>query len=243
VKSRLDDLLVERGFAATRKEALAVLLSGVVLVNGQKQDKGGDEVDADCEIRLTGLPGKYVSRGGLKLEGALNSLGLNLSGYVCLDLGASTGGFTDCMLQAGASRVYAFDVGKGQLDWRLRQDSRVVVRDRFNVRNLTPAAVGEAVDLIAGDLSFISVRQILPALRAFAGSRILLLIKPQFEAEREEVEKGGLITDVEKRRDILERVRQFSVAEGFSILGEVPSPILGRKGNQEIFLHLEYAEI
>jgi 23S rRNA (cytidine1920-2'-O)/16S rRNA (cytidine1409-2'-O)-methyltransferase len=243
VKRRLDDLLVERGFAQTRKEAVAILLSGVVLVDDQKQEKGGTEVESDAEIRLTSCPAKFVSRGGLKLEGALNALGLDLSGYVCLDLGASTGGFTDCLLQAGASKVYAFDVGTGQLDWRLRQDPRVIVRDRFNVRYLTPAAVDEAVDLITGDLSFISVRQILHPLRAFTESSILLLVKPQFEAEREEVEEGGLISDSSKRLEILERVKLFALGEGFAILGEVPSPILGQKGNQEFFLHLKYAEI
>jgi 23S rRNA (cytidine1920-2'-O)/16S rRNA (cytidine1409-2'-O)-methyltransferase len=243
VKSRLDDLLVERDIAGTRKEALALLLSGVVLVNGQKQVKGGTRVENDAEIKLTRRPEKYVSRGGLKLEGALKTLGIDLTGLVCVDLGASTGGFTDCMLKAGASKVYTFDVGSGQLDWRLQQDSRVIVRDRFNVRHLSPEEVGEEVDLFTCDLSFISVRKILPALRAFVGSSFLLLIKPQFEAERDEVEKGGLISDPKKRKEILERVKQFSLAEGFKVLGEVPSPVLGQKGNQEVFLHLSYEEV
>jgi 23S rRNA (cytidine1920-2'-O)/16S rRNA (cytidine1409-2'-O)-methyltransferase len=242
VKRRLDDLLVERGLAADRKEAQAVLLSGVVLVDGQKQEKAGSQVDSQSEIWLTRKPAPYVSRGGLKLEGALEALGLDVSGFVCLDLGASAGGFTDCLLQAGAKRVYAFDVGTGQLDWRLQKDPRVIIRDRFNVRNISAEAVGEAVDLIVGDLSFISVRQILEPLKAFAGASFLLLIKPQFEAKREEVEKGGLISDQNKRLEILSRIKSCVVQEGYRILGEVTSPVRGQKGNQEHFLYLEYAK-
>jgi len=243
MKGRLDDLLVERGFAQTRKEALAILLSGVVLVDGQKQEKGGTEFERGVEIRLTSGPAGYASRGGLKLRGALDSLRLDVSGHICVDLGASTGGFTDCLLQAGARKVDACDVGTGQMDWRLRQDPRVVVRDRFNVRYLTPDDVGESVDLITCDLAFISVRQVLPQLRLFVESSILLLVKPQFEAERNEVEKGGLISTVKKRREIFERVKSFAMAEGFVILGEVPSSVQGRKGNQEFFLYLKHGEI
>lgn len=243
MKRRLDDLLVVRGFARTRDEALAILLSGVVIVDGQKQEKAGTRIDSEADIRLTSSSPRYVSRGGLKLEGALQALDLDVSGCVCLDLGASTGGFSDCLLKAGARKVYAFDVGHGQLDWRLQQDARIIVKDRFNVRSLTRAAVDEPVDFITGDLSFISVGQILPALRDFSGATILLLVKPQFEARREEVEKGGLISNDDKRLEILERVKSLALEEGFTVLGEVPSPILGRKGNQEFFLHLKHAEI
>jgi len=243
VKRRLDDLLVDRDLAATRKEALALLLSGVVVVDGQRQEKGGTSIDDEAEIRLTSRTPKYVSRGGLKLEGALETFGLDVSDGVCLDLGASTGGFCDCLLQAGARKVYAFDVGQGQLDWRLQQDSRVIVKDRFNVRYLSSAAVDDAVDFITVDLSFISVQRVLPALRDFSNAAILLLVKPQFEAERDEVEKGGLISNADKRLEIVERVKGIAQEQGFTVLGEVPSPIPGRKGNQEFFLYLEYAEI
>lgn len=236
-------MLVERGFAETRKEALAILLSGVVLVDGQKQEKGGSQIDSHAEIRLTSVAPQYASRGGFKLEGALRDLELEVQGFVCVDLGASTGGFTDCLLQAGARKIYAFDVGTGQLEWRLQKDPRVVVRDRFNVRYLAPSSVGEPVDLIVGDLSFISVRQILGPLKAFSGASILLLIKPQFEAEREEVEAGGLISDSRMRWKILERVKRSAVSEGYEVLGEVPSQILGQKGNQEFFLYLRYAAV
>ncbi len=242
MKRRLDELLVERGFARSRKEALAILLSGVVLVDGQKQEKGGTQVESGATIRLTSYPPKYASRGGLKLEGALKSMGIDVSGYVCLDLGASTGGFTDCLLQAGARKVYAFDVGTGLLDWCLRLDPRVITRDRFNVRYLTPSDVGEKVDLITVDLSFISVRHILPCLKAFRDASFLLLIKPQFEAERAEVEAGGVVSDESKRQEILSRVRSLCQTAGFTVLGEAVSPILGQKGNQEYFLYLTYGE-
>jgi 23S rRNA (cytidine1920-2'-O)/16S rRNA (cytidine1409-2'-O)-methyltransferase len=243
LKKRLDELLVERGIAGTRRQALAILLSGVVLVDGQKEEKGGSQVEETAEIRLTSSPSKYVSRGGFKLEGALKALELRVTGFVCLDLGASTGGFTDCLLQAGAQKVFAFDVGTGLLNWRIQQDPRVIVRDRYNVRHLTPAEVGQPVDLIVGDLSFISVKQILQPLRAFEDSSLLLLIKPQFEAERDEVEKGGLISDSAKQLEILERVKNSVKKEGYEILGELPSPILGRKGNQEFFLYLKHAKV
>lgn len=243
MKKRLDELLVEGGFAQTRKKALAILLSGAVLVDGQKQEKGGTQVESSAEIRLIGRTDKFASRGGLKLEGALGALELRVAGAVCLDLGASTGGFTDCLLQAGALKVHAFDVGVGQLDWRLQRDPRVIMHDRFNVRYLTPTVVGEAVSLIVGDLSFISIKQILIPLQSFPDAVILLLVKPQFEARREEVEPGGIISDSRKRREIVERVKSFACEQGFSVLGEVPSPVLGRKGNQEFFLYLKYAEV
>jgi 23S rRNA (cytidine1920-2'-O)/16S rRNA (cytidine1409-2'-O)-methyltransferase len=243
VKKRLDDLLVERGLAKSRKEALAKLMSGVVLVDHQLEEKGGTLVDSESEIRLSGDHSKYVSRGGLKLEGALEALKLDVSECVCLDLGASTGGFTDCLLHYGADRVYAFDVGRGQLDWKLQQNPKVIVRDGFNVRYLSRTVIEEEVDLIVLDLSFISVKQVLLALRAFPEAAILALIKPQFEAERSEVEPGGLVTDTSTHRAIVQRVRDFAVENGFTVLAEVPSPVLGRKGNQEVFLHLLYAAV
>ena len=237
-KSRIDDLLVERGLTADRRSALGLLMSGSVLVGGQKVEKAGELVTRDAEIRLTDRPQKYVSRGGLKLEAALEYFSLNVKGTVCLDLGASTGGFTDCLLQHGAGRVYAADVGKGLLDWKLQQDPRVVVRDGCNVRYLSPGDLDEPIDLVTGELSFISLRLVLPALRKLGVPLLLLLVKPQFEAERDEVEPGGLIRSEEKRQEIVERVRKSAEALGYSCLGMTPSPITGQKGNREFFLLL-----
>lgn len=237
-KSRIDDLLVERGLTADHRTALSLLMSGSVLVNGQKIDKAGALVSGDSEIRLTGLRQQYVSRGGLKLESALEHFSVRVEGAVCLDLGASTGGFTDCLLQYGAKRVYSVDVGKGQLDWKLQQDSRVIIRDGCNVRYLSPGDFDEPLDLVTGDLSFISLRLVLPVLKQLRVPRLLLLVKPQFEAERNEVEPGGLIRDEEKRLEIVERVRKASEDLGFVCLGMMASPIPGQKGNREYFLLL-----
>lgn len=235
-RKRLDDLLVEKGLAGDRKEAAARILSGVVLVDSQRQEKAGTLVETSSQIRLKGTPNRFVSRGGWKLEGALKAFQLDVSGLVCLDLGASTGGFTDCLLQKGARKVYAFDVGRGQLDWSLQQDPRVAIRDGVNVRYLDRSQVQERVDLITADLSFISLRHVLSALKQFAGARILVLVKPQFEAKREEVSAGGLIPSEEKSLEIVRRVRTFMEEQGFHIAGQAPSPIRGRKGNREYFL-------
>ena len=237
-QSRIDDLLVERGLTADRRTALGLLMSGSVLVDGQKVEKAGALVACDAEIRLTDHPQKYVSRGGLKLEAALDHFSLSVEGTACLDLGASTGGFTDCLLKHGAERVCSVDVGKGQLDWKLQQDPRVVVRDGCNVRYLSPGDFDETIDLVTGDLSFISLRLVFPALRKLGVPLLLLLVKPQFEAERGEVEPGGLIRSEEKRLEIVERVRESAEALGFSCLGMAPSPITGQKGNREYFLLL-----
>ncbi len=204
----------------------------------QRVDKPGTAVDSSLSIRLKGGEERYVSRGGLKLEAALGALSVDVSGVACLDLGASTGGFTDCLLQNGARVVYAFDVGKGQLDWKLQTDPRVKVKDSINVRNIHPSLVGERVDLITIDLSFISLRLVLPGLRQFSPVRILALVKPQFEAERDEVGAGGIIRSQELRTAIVERIRQYAIELGFAVLGETPSPIPGQKGNREYFLLL-----
>ncbi len=238
-KARLDDLLVQKGLAQDRKEALALVLSGRILIGGQRAETAGGLVDDQAEIRIKGERQAYVSRGGLKLEAALREFHLPLTGKICADLGASTGGFTDCLLQHGAARVHAFDVGKGQLDWRLRQDPRVIVHDAFNVRHLTPADVGEAVGLITLDLSFISLTKVLPALRAFAPVLIIALVKPQFEAEREEVGRGGIIQSSELQTEIVGRVKAFARQGGFEVLGETPSPIPGQKGNREFLILLK----
>lgn len=239
VKKRLDDLLVERGLAADRKEAAALVMKGVVLVQEQRQSSPAVAVDSSASIRVKKPRLRYVSRGGLKLEYALRELKVQVQGCVCLDLGASTGGFTDCLLQHGARRVYAFDVGRGQLAWKLQQDPRVVRRDSVNVRYLEPAMVGEPVDLVTVDLSFISLRQILPALHAFAGVRILALVKPQFEALPQEVGKGGVIRSERQRDEIVSRVEEFASRRGFHLLGRCPSPVPGQKGNREVFLYLQ----
>lgn len=239
-KTRLDDLLVQRGLAADRKEATAIILSGAVLVEEQRVDKAGTRVDSSSEIRIKGKPQKYVSRAGDKLEAALRDLGVDARDKVCMDLGASTGGFTDCLLQHGALKVYAFDVGRGLLHWKLQQDSRVVVRDAVNVRYIDPSHVAEPIDLITMDLSFISLRLILPALKEFRPVQILALVKPQFEARPDEVGPGGIIESLVKQREILDRIKEFAAEVGFTVLGELPSPVPGRQGNQEYFLLLKY---
>ena len=213
-------------------------MSGRILVGEQRADSAGRLVDDEAEIRIKGERQAYVSRGGLKLDAALRELQVPVEQKMCADLGASTGGFTDCLLKHGAARVHAFDVGKGQLDWRLRQDPRVVVHDDFNVRYLTPADVGEPVDLITLDLSFISLTKVLPALCAFAPVLIIALVKPQFEAERQEVGPGGIIKSPELQDEIVGRVKRFAVEQGFELLGETPSPIAGQKGNREFLILL-----
>lgn len=237
-KIRIDDLLVQRGFTADRQSALSLLMSGCVLVDGQKIDKAGTQVSQDAEVALLNRSRDFASRGGLKLQAALENLSLHVEGYVCLDLGASTGGFTDCLLQHGARRVYSADVGKGQLDWRLQQDPRVVVMDRCNVRYLSAEDFDERIDLVTCDLSFISLRLVLPTLRRLAIPKLLLLVKPQFEAERNEVEPGGLVRDEQKQLEIVQRVRVAAEELGFICLGQTPSPIKGQKGNREYFLLL-----
>ncbi len=237
-KARLDDLLVQKGFAQDRKEALALILSGRILIGEQRAATAGRLVDSEAEIRIKDERLAFVSRGGLKLEAALREFHVLVTEKICADLGASTGGFTDCLLKHGAARVHAFDVGKGQLDWRLRQDPRVIVHDDFNVRYLMPGDVGEPVHLITLDLSFISLTKVLPALRAFAPVLILALVKPQFEARRGEVAAGGVIRSPELQAEIVGRVKRFAVDAGFELLGETPSPIPGQKGNREFLLML-----
>ena len=208
-RKRLDDLLVKQELASTLQAARALILAGSVFVNQQRVDKPGTQVNPSSEISLRRKPSKYVSRGGLKLEAAIDTFEVGVRGHTCLDLGASTGGFTDCLLQHGARRVYAVDVGRGQLDWKLRNDPRVIVREAVNARYLTPANLPEEINIITVDVSFISLRLIFPVIRRFLGSKILALVKPQFEAERHEVEPGGLIRKPEKREEILGRVKRL----------------------------------
>ena len=237
-KIRLDELLVSRGLAADVRKAGALVLSGRVFRDRQRLEKPGTLVAAGDRIRLRNAPPRYVSRGGFKLEAALDALRIGVRNRVCLDLGASTGGFTDCLLQRGAREVYALDVGKGQLDWKLRQDPRVVVLEGLNARFLSPGDLPRSPHLVTADLSFISLRLILPRLELFPEPELLLLVKPQFEAFQGEVEPGGVIRSPEKRRQILNRFKRFVSSSEFHLEAEYPSPVRGRKGNQETFFHL-----
>lgn len=236
-KDRADRLLEQRGLAADLREAQALILAGRVYSLQVRVDKPGTLLATEAPLGVRPA-GRFVSRGGDKLQGALKALSLDVKGSICLDLGASTGGFTDCLLQAGASRVWAFDVGAGQLDWSLRNDRRVRVREGINVRHITPEMVDESVDLIVADLSFISLRLILPALKTFCPVRALVLVKPQFEAERDEVQAGGIVRDEALREEVVQRVRSFAAEQGFEIRGQVDSDVAGRKGNREVFLLL-----
>jgi len=236
---RLDAALVRRGLAASLARAEAEIRAGNVLVDEVGLDKPGAKVAGSAAIRLRVAPAKYVSRGGLKLEAALDRLGVDPSGRACVDLGASTGGFTDCLLQRGAARVYAVDVGYGQLAWSLRQDPRVVVMERVNARTLE--GLPEPVTLLVADLSFISLRTVLPVVRRLvsAGGEAVLLVKPQFEVGRERLGPGGLVRDDAAREEALAEVAATATAVGFTVRGAIESPVAGAKaGNREWLLHL-----
>lgn len=240
-KKRLDLLLVERGLAPSRTLAQRLIQAGQVLVNGQIADKPAQLVSPNAHIELKEKP-RYVSQGGYKLEKALHGFEIGVTGRVCLDVGASTGGFTDCLLQHGACRVYAVDVGKGQLDWTLRNDPRVVVLEGVNARHLTFEQIGEPVDVATVDVSFISVKKILPALKEVvkSGGDLLVLVKPQFEAGREHVGRGGVVRDPQVHERVLADVAEFAAKElGLSVKGATHSPVKGPAGNIEFFLHLK----
>jgi 23S rRNA (cytidine1920-2'-O)/16S rRNA (cytidine1409-2'-O)-methyltransferase len=245
VKVRLDKLLQERGLAASRPRAQALILAGKVLVDGQKIEKSGAAVDASARLSLLGKDLKYVSRGGLKLEKALEHWQINVEGKICLDVGVSTGGFTDCLLQRGAARVIAVDTGRGQMDFRLRQDPRVRLLEKTNARYLTREQIGELVGLVVMDVAFISATLVLPAVVAAAfpeapterhGRRIVVLVKPQFEAGRGQVGKGGIVRDAKTQADAVEKVRAALMALGCLQTDVVESPILGAAGNREFLL-------
>lgn len=239
-KSRLDTLLVDRGLVPSREAARRLILSGRVLVRGQVADKAGALIDAGAAILLQGPPRPFASRGGLKLQGALDALGVDVAGRICLDVGASTGGFTDCLLQRGAQKVYAVDVGHGQLEARLRADPRVVLWERTNVRFLEPGDLADRPGLATVDVSFISLRLVLPAVARCLDARadVLALVKPQFEVGRGRVGRGGVVRDPEKHRQVLRDVAGWAAARGLAVRGVVASSILGPKGNREFFLHL-----
>ncbi len=240
-KTRLDVLLVERGLQESRQRAQATIMSGSVFVGGRRMDKPGAAVPNDAEIEIRGNPLRYVSRGGLKLEKAMASFPIALAGAVCGDIGASTGGFTDCMLQNGAARVYAVDVGYGQLAWKLRSDERVICLERTNARYLSREQIPEELDFASVDVSFISLKLILPPLRALLreGGHTVCLIKPQFEAGRENVGKKGVVRDPAVHREVLERFLEHARDAGFSVLGLTYSPIRGPEGNIEYLGYLE----
>jgi 23S rRNA (cytidine1920-2'-O)/16S rRNA (cytidine1409-2'-O)-methyltransferase len=241
-KKRADLLLVERGLAGSRAQAQALVMAGAVVAGEWRVNKPGQLLDPEIPLRVKvdAAPQRYVSRGGLKLERALQVFPVEPCGRVCADLGASTGGFTDLLLQRGAARVYAVDVGYGQLHPRLRADARVVVRERENARFLTAQGLGEQVDLVTGDLSFISLRLVLPAVKGLLrpGGSALLLVKPQFEVGKGEVGKGGVVRDAAKRRAALDRVEDAARALGFEVRGEAESPVEGPAGNREWLLWL-----
>ena len=246
MKVRLDKLLLERGLTTSRERAQSLILAGKVLVDGQKIEKAGTAVKAEAEIRLLGEDLKYVSRGGLKLEKALEHWQLDVAGKVCLDVGASTGGFTDCLLQHGAARVIAVDTGHGQIDFRLRQDPRVRLLEKTNARYLTRGQLGEDANLVAMDVSFISTTLVLPAVIAAAfpesaserrGRQIVVLVKPQFEVGRDQVGKGGIVRDEAAQAAAVEKVRQTLVAQGCTRTDVIESPILGAEGNREFLLY------
>jgi 23S rRNA (cytidine1920-2'-O)/16S rRNA (cytidine1409-2'-O)-methyltransferase len=237
-KRRLDLLLVERGLVPSRQRAQALILAGHVLVNGQRADKAGMPVVLDAALQITGEAIPFVSRGGVKLAGALDDFAISVEGRICLDVGSSTGGFTDCLLQRGAARVYAVDVSTAQLDWKLRQDARVILVER-NARYLKPADMPETPDLVTMDVSFISVTKILPAVVAAATpqAEFLILIKPQFELERGDVGKGGIVRDPKLHERAIARVRSAAEKAGLLCEGVRPSRLAGAEGNQEFFLH------
>ena len=238
MKARLDVALVARGLAPTREKAQALILAGRVAVDGRPATKAGQAVGDEASIAVAEPPHPYVSRGGVKLAAALDRFGIDPAGKTCLDVGASTGGFTDCLLQRGAARVYAVDVGHGQLDARLRADPRVVVREKVNARSLSEADVPERVEIAVVDVSFISLRLVLPATaaRVAPGGAIVALVKPQFEAGRGEVPRGGVVRSEATRRRVVEEVAEAGRALGLAVLGVVPSPIAGARGNAEFLL-------
>ncbi len=245
-KKRLDIILTEGGYAPSREKAKIMLMSGIVYVNGQKEDKPGSTFDPEKIIlEVRGETLRYVSRGGLKLEKALEVFPISLQGAVCMDIGSSTGGFTDCMLQNGATHVYAIDVGYGQLDWKLRQDPRVTCMEKTNFRYLTPGDLGDVPNFASCDVSFISLSKILPAAAAIlpASAQMVCLIKPQFEAGREKVGKKGVVRDPAVHREVIEQAVGYACNEGFRLLGLDFSPIRGPEGNIEYLMYLEKKDI
>ena len=244
MKKRLDVILVEKGLVPSREKARTVIMEGSVYVDNQKEDKAGTLVSEDSSVEVRGDSLRYVSRGGLKLERAMELWGIDLAGRVCMDIGASTGGFTDCMLQNGAKKVYCVDVGYGQLAWSLRNDPRVVNMERTNIRGVTPEQIGEPLDFCSVDVSFISLRLVLPVALALLrrGGEAAVLIKPQFEAGRGKVGKNGVVRDRQVHIEVINTVAGFTAEIGFKIKGMTYSPVKGPKGNIEYLMHIEKSD-
>ena len=242
-KERLDVYLTEHGHAETRSKAQALIMAGLVYVDGQKADKPGFSVGEGQSVEVRGAACPYVSRGGLKLEKALRDFGVDVHGFVCSDSGASTGGFTDCLLQQGAVKVFAIDVGYGQLAWKIRNDPRVVCMERTNIRNVTPETLGEPLDLSVVDVSFISLKLVLPVIHSLLKpeGQVLCLIKPQFEAGKEKVGKKGVVRDPAVHREVLERFLETAKELGFTVKNLTFSPVKGPEGNIEFLGHLSKA--
>ena len=244
MKERLDVLLVNRGLAPSREKAKTMIMAGNVFVNNNREDKAGSTFPEDCVIEIHGTTLKYVSRGGLKLEKAMTHFGVELEGKVCMDIGASTGGFTDCMLQNGAVKVYAVDVGYGQFAWKLRQDPRVVCMEKTNIRFVSPDQIDDPLDFASVDVSFISLTKVLGPARELLkeNGQMVCLIKPQFEAGREKVGKKGVVRDKKVHEEVIENVTQFALSNGFSIHALEYSPIKGPEGNIEYLVYIEKSE-
>ena len=240
MKERLDVLLVQRGLAPSREKAKTMIMEGNVFVDQQREDKAGSFFDVEAKIEVRGNTLRYVSRGGLKLEKAMEAFGLDLSGCVCMDIGASTGGFTDCMLQNGAAKVYAVDVGYGQFAWKLRQDPRVVCMEMTNIRYVTPDQIGEPLDFASVDVSFISLTKVLEPAKALLreGAQMVCLIKPQFEAGKDKVGKKGVVREQSTHREVIEKVIAYARGLGFRVLHLDYSPVKGPEGNIEYLVHL-----
>lgn len=241
MKERLDMLLVQRGLAPSREKAKVMIMEGNVFVGGQREDKAGSAFDAQVEIEVRGNTLKYVSRGGLKLEKAMQNFGIDLQDKVCMDIGASTGGFTDCMLQNGARKVYAVDVGYGQFAWALRQDPRVVCMEKTNIRYVKPEDIGDVLDFASADVSFISLTKVLPAAKELLSpeGEMVCLIKPQFEAGREKVGKKGVVRDPKVHKEVIDKILSFAGEMGFCIRNLDFSPIKGPEGNIEYLVHMK----
>lgn len=241
MKERLDMLLVQRGLAPSREKAKAMIMEGNVFVAGQREDKAGSAFDTQVEIEVRGNTLKYVSRGGLKLEKAMQNFGIDLQGKVCMDIGASTGGFTDCMLQNGARKVYAVDVGYGQFAWALRQDPRVVCMEKTNIRYVKPEDIGDVLDFASADVSFISLTKVLPTAKELLSpeGEMVCLIKPQFEAGREKVGKKGVVRDPKVHKEVIDKILSFAGEMGFCIRNLDFSPIKGPEGNIEYLVHMK----
>ncbi len=244
MKERLDILLVNRGLAPSREKAKTMIMEGNVFVNHNREDKAGSTFPDDCIIEIHGTTLKYVSRGGLKLEKAMTHFGITLEGKVCMDIGASTGGFTDCMLQNGAVKVYSVDVGYGQFAWKLRQDQRVVCMEKTNIRYVTPEDIDDKLDFASVDVSFISLTKVLGPARALLTDhgQMVCLIKPQFEAGREKVGKKGVVRDKKVHEEVIQKIEDFCLSNGFSIHNLEYSPIKGPEGNIEYLIYIEKAD-